>query len=58
MTSYRLRYTPGTHDGDRFPLTRYPAPTRPAYPTRERAEQVLAAMPRPGVMEVVSEEDE
>ena len=56
MARYALRYKPSTHDGDRFSKIRYPA--HGGYPTRERAEVVLAAMPRPEVMEIVELEDE
>lgn len=52
--SFRLAYVPGAYN-DRFHLIRYPAPNRPGYPTRERAEQVRAAMPEPSRMEVVED---
>lgn len=50
--TYRLRYIPGTPDGDKFPTITYPLAHHPGYPTRERAERVLAAMPNPSRMEV------
>lgn len=56
MTSFRLRYVPGAHN-DHFTQIRYPAPNHPGYPTMERAQQVLAAMPNPKLMEIISEED-
>lgn len=49
--SYRLRYVAGAYH-DAFTSIRYPALSRPGYPTRERAEQVLAAMPEPARMEI------
>lgn len=55
--SFRLRYIAGTHAGDQFPTITYPMPYHPGYPTRERAELVLAAMPNPGRMEVFEETD-
>ena len=56
--SWRIRYTPGTLDGDRFSRITYPMPYRPGYPTREVAETVLASMPHPGRMEVFDEESD
>lgn len=44
---FRLRYKPGTHDGDRFKTIRYPTTWQPPYPTRERAELVRQSMPNP-----------
>lgn len=52
--SFRLRYVAGAYH-DQFKSIRYPAASSPGYPTRERAEQVLAAMPDPDRMEI--EED-
>lgn len=57
MSTYRLRYVAGAHN-DAYKTIRYPALSRPGYPTRERAEQVLAAMPEPSRMEIVSEEND
>ena len=55
--TFRLRYIPDTNDGVRFATIRYPSTWQPGYPTRERAAQVLAAMPNPGRMEIIEEED-
>lgn len=52
--SFRLKYIDGAFH-DQFKTIRYPAQTRPGYPTRARAEQVRAAMPDPDRMEI--EED-
>lgn len=49
--SFRLRYRDGAYD-DKFRSIRYPSTNRPGYPTRERAETVLAAMPDPARMEI------
>ena len=57
MTSFRLRYKRDSTTAERLPTLTYPLYTQPGYPTRERAEQVLAAMPEPGRMEIVCEED-
>jgi len=54
--SFRLRYIPGTPDGDKFPNITWPLSYRPGYPTRERAQVVLAAMPNPSRMEIYEEE--
>lgn len=53
--SFRLRYIPGTPAGDKFPTITYPLWHRPGYPTRERAQTVLDAMPEPDRMEIVEE---
>lgn len=55
--TFRLRYVPGTPTGDKFPTITYPLRPRPGFPTRERAETVLAAMPEPGRMEIIEESD-
>lgn len=52
MSSWRLRYKPGTNAGERFKSITYPMSHHPGYATRERAEVVLAAMPEPARMEV------
>lgn len=49
--SFRLRYVKGAHN-DAFTSIRYPPESKPGYPTRERAEQVRAAMPEPNRMEI------
>jgi hypothetical protein len=54
--SYRLRYVEGAHD-NRFRTIRYPRESLPGIPTRERAEQALAAMPEPSRMEIEETED-
>jgi len=55
--SYRLRYIPGTPPGDKFPTITYPLRPKPGYPTRERAETVLAAMPDPSRMEIINDDE-
>ena len=50
--SFRLRYTPGSDPAIKFPHITWPLSHNPGYPTRERAETVLAAMPDPTRMEV------
>jgi hypothetical protein len=54
VTRYRLRYTVDAYNG-RFRTFTYPRPSLPGYPTREIAEQMRAAMPEPGRLEVVEE---
>lgn len=51
MSAYRLKFTATAHNG-MFPRFRYPSATQPPYPTRERAEQVRAAMPEPENFEI------
>lgn len=55
--TYRLKYRETAHHG-RFATIRYPAANRPGYPTRERAEQVRAAMPEPDNFEVEQQEED
>jgi hypothetical protein len=50
--SWRLRYIPGTLDGDKFKTITYPFSHHTGYATRARAELVLESMPNPSRMEV------
>lgn len=54
--SFRIRYVPGTPDGDKFASITYPLSHHPGYATRERAQVVLDAMPNPSRMEIYDEE--
>lgn len=57
MSGFILRYRPDTVLGKRFPLTRYPW-CSPAYPTRERAEEIRALCINAEHIEVVEVDDE
>lgn len=52
MSCY-LRYRRDTHEGEKFPSIRYPSRHNV---TREQAERMRAAMPRPDVFEIVEED--
>jgi hypothetical protein len=54
--SFRLRYIPGTRDGERFRTVRYPWTSAPPCVTRERAEVLRQAMPDPTKFEIVEED--
>jgi hypothetical protein len=56
VVAFRLRYVPGTNDGTRFQHITYPLSHNPGYPTRERAQTVLDAMPDPSRMEIFEED--
>jgi hypothetical protein len=55
MSRFFLRYLHDTDNARRFGSIRYP---RTGCPTRERAEVVRQAMPRPDDFEVCEESDE
>jgi hypothetical protein len=57
VSLYRLKYRAGAYD-DAFTSIRYPAASSPGYSSRERAEQVLAFMPKPELMEIEEEEED
>ena len=57
MSGWILRYRPDTALGKRFPLTRYPW-RGPAYPTRDRAEEIRVLCVNAEHIEVVEVDDE
>lgn len=54
--TFRLQYVADAYDG-RFKSIVYPSRRSPGFSSRKQAEYALAAMPQPGLMCIVEEED-